>query len=43
MTYQGRAYHPYQCAHVATQGHGQGRGRGPEVYQAQTPTATGHG
>ena len=37
--YQGRAYHPYQRAPVATQGHGRGhgRGRGPEIYQAQSP------
>ena len=37
--YQGRAYHPYQCAPVPTQGrgHGRGRGRGPGIYQAQPP------
>ena len=37
--YRGRAYHPYQRAPGATQsrGHGRGQGRGPEIYQAQTP------
>ena len=37
--YQGRTYHPYQCATVSAQGHGRGRGRGrgPEIYQAQPP------
>ena len=39
--FQGRAYHPYQCAPVSAQGHGRGRGRrrgrGPDIYQAQPP------
>ena len=38
--YQGQAYHPYhpyQRAPGAAQGCGRGRGRGPEIFQAQTP------